>query len=447
MSGMISSRITLVVLVAVTVTVLSFAPRAFAAPVNDDFQDAIAVSAIPYSNTQSTVDATLQPPDEPSCAGMEATVWYAVTAPQSGILKITTHSSDFDTVLAAHSGSGLASLVSLACNDDVGPSLDSAVQFAVVSGTTYYIQVGGVPSAPSGQLEVSMGYGVAPANDNFGSAVAVPQSLPYANSRDTIVATTEPNEPVDSPDTCVPIGRTVWYPYTPSQTRLVSATTTGSNFDTVIAVYTGDTLAGLTEVACDDDTDVDVTSAVRFVANGGTIYRIQAGGYLGDSGNLVFNLSVDTSDTDGDGFTDESEELYIDTSPTDPCGNDGWPAELVGNDNRLNIADSPASSFPRGWMARSTSSATRCRTRLTPLSPAGTSTRTARLTSPILIRLTQPSMHLRRDRLCSAGSRRSSRTAVSALLPPRSAERSRGLGLRAHCGSSFLDDIILPKSS
>jgi len=346
MSGTISSRLTLVVLVAVTVTVLSFAPRAFAAPVNDDFQDAIAVSAIPYSNTQSTVDATLQPPDEPSCAGMEATVWYAVTAPQSGILKITTHSSDFDTVLAAHSGSGLASLVSLACNDDVGPRLDSAVQFAVVSGTTYYIQAGGVPSAPSGQLEVSMGYGVAPANDNFGSAVAVPQSLPYANSRDTIVATTEPNEPVDSPDTCVPIGRTVWYPYTPSQTRLVSATTTGSNFDTVIAVYTGDTLAGLTEVACDDDTDVDVTSAVRFVANGGTIYRIQAGGYLGDSGNLVFNLSVDTSDTDGDGFTDESEELYIDTSPTDPCGNDGWPAELVGNDNRLNIADFTSFIFP-----------------------------------------------------------------------------------------------------
>lgn len=344
---MFSLRLTLLFFLTGLIAGLSAPQIALAVPPgNDNFQTPIAVSAVPYSNTQSTVDATLQPPTEPSCAGMEATVWYAVTAPQSGILKVTTHSADFDTVLAAYSGSNLVSLVSLACNDDTGPTLDSAVQFSVVSGTRYYVQVGGAPSAPSGQLEVSMGYGMTPANDHFGSAVAVPQPLPYTNNRDTIVASTEPNESVDSADTCAPIGRTVWYSYIPSQTRLVSATTTGSNFDTVIAVYTGSTLAGLMGVACDDDTEVDVTSAVQFVASAGETYRFQAGGYSGDSGNLVFNLNVDTSDTDGDGFTDESEGLYIGTSPSDPCGNDGWPAELVGNDNRLNIADFTSFVFP-----------------------------------------------------------------------------------------------------
>ena len=344
---MLSLRLTLLVLVAGAFAGLSAPQLALAEPPdNDNFQTPFAVSAVPYSNTQSTVDATLQPPTEPSCAGMEATVWYAVTAPQSGTLKVTTHSSDFDTVLAAYSGSMLGSLVQLACNDDTGPTLDSAVQFPVGSGETYYIRAGGTPSAPSGQLEISMGYGMPPANDNLASAVAVPEPLPYRDNRATSVASTEPNELVDPPDTCVPIGRTVWYSYTPSQNHLVSATTTGSNFDTVIAVYTGDTLSGLTEVACDDDTDVDPTSAVQFVASAGIPYRIQPGGYLGDSGNLIFNLNVDTSDTDGDGFTDESEGLYIGTSPSDPCGNDGWPAELVGDDNRLNIGDFTSFIFP-----------------------------------------------------------------------------------------------------
>jgi hypothetical protein len=277
---------------------------------------------------------------------MEATVWYAVT-PAAVRNSRNGAQPDFDTVLAAYSGSGLGSLVQLACNDDSGPTLDSAAQFAVVSGQTYHIQAGGAPSAPSGELEISMVFGTPPANDNFGSSQTVPLPLPYTDNPDTIVATVEPS---DEPDiVCLgeaPIGRTVWYSYAPSQSHLVSATTTGSNFDTVIGVYTGDTLAGLAEVACNDDTEVDPTSAVQFVASAGAIYRVQAGGYAGDSGNLVFNLNVDMSDSDGDGFTDESEGLYIGTNPTDPCGNDGWPAELVGNDNRLNIADFTSFIFP-----------------------------------------------------------------------------------------------------
>ena len=51
-------------------------------------------------------------------------------------------------------------------------------------------------------------------------------------------------------------------------------------------------------------------------------------------------------DRDGDGFTDENEILKIGTKADDPCGGDAWPADLAGNDNRLNIGDFNSFLFP-----------------------------------------------------------------------------------------------------
>ncbi len=51
-------------------------------------------------------------------------------------------------------------------------------------------------------------------------------------------------------------------------------------------------------------------------------------------------------DFDGDGFTDEDEALHIGTNPGYPCGSGGWPADLSGNDNTLNIGDFNSFVFP-----------------------------------------------------------------------------------------------------
>jgi len=50
-------------------------------------------------------------------------------------------------------------------------------------------------------------------------------------------------------------------------------------------------------------------------------------------------------DFDGDGFTDDAEALKIGTNPGYPCGNPGWPADLLA-DNRLNIGDINSFLFP-----------------------------------------------------------------------------------------------------
>jgi hypothetical protein len=49
-------------------------------------------------------------------------------------------------------------------------------------------------------------------------------------------------------------------------------------------------------------------------------------------------------DCDGDGWPGDQENLLYGTAPStakdqDPCGNNGWPADLAGNDNILNIGD------------------------------------------------------------------------------------------------------------
>jgi hypothetical protein len=56
----------------------------------------------------------------------------------------------------------------------------------------------------------------------------------------------------------------------------------------------------------------------------------------------------DGYDCDGDGWPG-NQEAAIGTNDQDACGNNGWPADLAGSDNRMNIAD--MNSFlapPRG---------------------------------------------------------------------------------------------------
>src|SRR5207244_3159454 len=63
----------------------------------------------------------------------------------------------------------------------------------------------------------------------------------------------------------------------------------GSDFDTVLAVYTG-ACGALTQVGCNDQTGGSNTSQIISTVTAGTTYRILAGGSGGVFGNLVFHL-------------------------------------------------------------------------------------------------------------------------------------------------------------
>ncbi len=127
----------------------------------------------------------------------------------------------------------------------------------------------------------------APAHDSFADARPIP--VPGTDDTSTTGATTEAGEPQPS---CAPVGATVWYRVEAERIGTVRAHTFGSKFDTVLAVWRGEDLASLEEVACNDDaTDVgSLQSELRFQAEAGEVYHLQVGGYEGATRRLVLTL-------------------------------------------------------------------------------------------------------------------------------------------------------------
>ncbi len=93
-----------------------------AAPANDDFANAAALSGLPANATGTNVDATTESgepehTDFPSGNPGEHSVWWSWTAPSDGDITVGTCGSDFDTLLAVYTGSSVEALTRVARND------------------------------------------------------------------------------------------------------------------------------------------------------------------------------------------------------------------------------------------------------------------------------------------------------------------------------------------
>jgi len=126
-------------------------------------------------------------------------------------------------------------------------------------------------------------------NDLCSGAVVI-TSYPYTNAQSTFNASSY-GDPV--PDCIDGFGNGVWYQFTPPVDGQLVVDTFGSDFDTGLAVYTGD-CGDLTEVACNDDTG-GINSQVILPATAGVTYRFLVGGYSAHVGNLIFHLDFLTA--------------------------------------------------------------------------------------------------------------------------------------------------------
>ncbi|MBW4665709.1 MAG: S8 family serine peptidase, partial [Chroococcus sp. CMT-3BRIN-NPC107] len=141
-----------------------------------------------------------------------------------------------------------------------------------------------------------------PANDNFANRISISGTLVATTGTNTN-ATKEPGEANHGGSSG---GKSVWWSWTAPKSSSVQITTEGSNFDTLLGVYTGSSVSGTTLIAGDDDSGTGVTSLVTFNAVAGTTYQIAVDGYGGTSGNITLNLNGGSSVTDfnNDGKTD-----------------------------------------------------------------------------------------------------------------------------------------------
>ena len=139
-------------------------------------------------------------------------------------------------------------------------------------------------------------------NDAFANALVITGSSGSVSS-DNLLATKEPGEPDHAGD---PGGKSVWFAWTAPSSGLWTFDTSGSSFDTLLAIYTGITVGNLTVVASDDDWAGAVTSQASFNAIGGTTYRIAVDGYAGASGSIVLNWNFTPNQPLIFGFTPAS---------------------------------------------------------------------------------------------------------------------------------------------
>ena len=339
---------------------------------NAVFPDTMPYSSTTVT-TGATIDAT-DPTVGCGNGSRAKSAWYRFTAPSTGTLTVNTFGSNYDTILATYTGTcGAFTAVPGACNDD-SSGAQSRVSFTASAGTTYYFMVsayssnggslvfqltfqGAGPTAtftptftpppptptrtqtPSPTFTFTLGpptatftsgpptatftatptFTTAPAatptspsglfNDACGSATTI-DGAPYSSSMATNAATTDATDPAPSCGNHSR-GKSVWYRFTAPSNGTLTVNTFGSNYDTILAAYTG-SCNSYTAVtgACNDDTS-GAQSRISFTATGGTMYYFLVTAYSSNGGTLVFQLTFQ-----GSGPAPTSTATFTPAGPT-----------------------------------------------------------------------------------------------------------------------------------
>ncbi len=126
----------------------------------------------------------------------------------------------------------------------------------------------------------------------------------------SLVITNDASKETNEPDHAAIIGgKSVWLSWVAPTTADVHVSTIGSTFDTLLAIYTGDSIDTLTTVASNDDTVGTSQSEVTFSSQKGKNYYITVDGYGGDSGLAYLSLVSNFGDINGDTILDLKDAI------------------------------------------------------------------------------------------------------------------------------------------
>ncbi len=148
---------------------------------------------------------------------------------------------------------------------------------------TYLLQASNAAGTTNAQAVLTVP--IPPPNDLFTNRLAILGGTNTVFGTNTLAGREngEPNHFGYSPL------KSLWWTWTAPKSGQVQIDTIGSNFDTLLAIYTGNSFP-LTGVTGDDQSGGNNTSRVIFNAIGGTVYQIAVDGYFGSSGRIVLNL-------------------------------------------------------------------------------------------------------------------------------------------------------------
>ena len=268
------------------------------APANDLCSNAIEIGPGTYSGT--TGYATTDGSAGCGFSTNSPDVWYAITPALSGLARLDTCSSSYDTTLSLHTGCPGNLANQIGCNDDAPPftacygTVQSVLNVPVTAGHTYYLRVSGFDGA-SGDYTLHYSLGGL-TNDTCPDATPVWYGTFAFN---TTGATTDGPTEANCNFCCgdLQVNQDIWFSITPTCGRAISVDTLGSTFDTKLAAYAGCPVTNNTAVACNDDVSGTVSqSAMTLHPIGGTTYYIRVGGYLTAAGPGVLHIKTCLAD-------------------------------------------------------------------------------------------------------------------------------------------------------
>ena len=253
------------------------------------------------NNLLADTDSATREAGEPLHAGNAGgrSLWWEWNPPGSGYVTVSTEGSEFDTLLAVYIqanrwvAASVQNLAQVAANDDdPRGGRTSWLRFPCDWWQTYFIALDGYDGA-GGQARLSVVWTPSspqrPPNDDFANA-AVLSGLQVVVTGSNQEATSEVGEPRHAD---VGGGLSVWWKWTAPDSGQVTLSTKGSDFDTVLAVYTGTNVAALSQLgANDDDPQGGSTSALQLAVVKDTTYWIAVDGYGGSSGNVVLSMQT-----------------------------------------------------------------------------------------------------------------------------------------------------------
>ncbi|WP_035604532.1 hypothetical protein [Haloferula sp. BvORR071] len=272
----------------------SLAVASAAPPVNDNFASATADTSTFWLASGTLHEATSEA-NEPILNGYPngQTIWWKWTAKDTATYRVRTWGSEADVMLGLYRGTSLDDLRLISYASSHFERAHSAqANMDVVSGKTYYIQVLGTdnlsPTATADALlpsrvQVSLtrvSGALFPVNDNFASASPISGTDTEVFATNSL-AGSEAGEPLGIAGNA---GNTIWFNWTAPGSGTYSIDTQRSDFDNMVAVYTGAAVNSLTRIDYASDTfglalgQAFGGGRVNFKAVSGTTYRIQLQG-------------------------------------------------------------------------------------------------------------------------------------------------------------------------
>ena len=269
---------------------------------NDDVADAIAVTGLGGSTSQSNALATVEAGE---VAGddlpIHASLWWALDVARSGLFTVNTIGSDMDTVLRAYrqAGSGPVSAAKLVWQktaDDISVDPRSELTLFAEQGERIWFSVAS-KYTDVGRVEFNWQHTARNAAQLQGDQFAQPIVLNAPGTgivRSNVGATTQADEPLHAGTSHA---ASLWYRFTAPDTGNYLFHTTNSGIDTALAIYTGTSLDSLTELASSDGAprQAGLLTNIRYAAfrvnlEAGQTYHIAQAGIDEAEGDVVLNV-------------------------------------------------------------------------------------------------------------------------------------------------------------